>query len=272
MLDGKRIGFLGSGNMAEAIIHGLIGSGMVGEAAISASDRDIERLNSIVEKYGIEGYSKNFETARRSDIVILAVKPQSIDEVLQDIREELTSEKLLISIAAGVKIARIAAALKEGVKIVRVMPNTPSLVLSGVSAVCAGNNVSEKEKETVMALFGAVGKAVAIADEGLMDAVTGLSGSGPAFVYTFIEALSDAGVKEGLSRRDATTLAAQTVYGAARMVLESEKHPAELRDMVTSPGGTTIAGMARLEDTGFRASVIAAVEAAAMRSRALSDK
>ncbi len=272
MLGNKRIGFLGSGNMAEAIIRGLITSGMVTETAISVSDRNIERLNSIVETYGIEGYSKNFEVARRSDIVILAVKPQTIDDVLDDIRDELDSEKILVSIAAGVKTSKIAGLLRDNVKIVRVMPNTPALVLSGVSAVFAGRNTGDKEKEIIMSLFRSTGKTVSIENESLMDAVTGLSGSGPAYVYTFIEALSDAGVKEGLSREDANTLAAQTVFGSAKMVLEQNKHPAQLKDMVTSPGGTTIAGVAMLEEKGFRASVLSAVEAAVKKSRDLGDK
>lgn len=272
MLSSKKIGFLGSGNMAEAIIHGLIKSGMTTGASISASDKNIKRLNSIVEEYGIEGYNKNFEVARRSDIVILAVKPQTIDPVLKDIKDELSSEKILVSIAAGIKVSKIADKLKNETKIVRVMPNTPAIVLSGVSAIYAGKNVSDCEKKIIMSLFEAIGKTVSIENEELMDAVTGLSGSGPAFVYTFIEALSDGGVKEGLSRKDALTLAAQTVLGSAKMVLEQDKHPAQLKDMVTSPGGTTIAGVAKLEEKGFRSSVISAVEAAVKRSKALGEK
>jgi len=272
MLKGKRIGFLGAGNMAEAIIHGLVDSGRVKGSEITASDRAIERLNVIVEGYGIEGFSKNFEVARRSDVIIVAVKPQSIDAVLADIRDEINDEKLVISIAAGISTEKIASTLKKGSKVVRVMPNTPALVLSAATAIYAGEGVSEDDKEVAMAIFEAIGKVVVIEDEGLMDAVTGLSGSGPAFVYTFIESLSDAGVKMGLPREISGLLASQTVFGAAKAVIELKRHPAELRDMVTSPGGTTIAGMAKLEDKGFRAAVMAAVEAATIRSRELGNK
>lgn len=269
MLKGKKIGFLGAGNMAEAIIHGLIKSGEVEEADIIASDRNIERLNVVVEGYGIEGFSKNFEVARRSDIIIVAVKPQVINSALEDISPEITDDKIVISIAAGIRIDNIASKLPKRAKIVRVMPNTPALVLSGASAICAGDGVSENEKTAAIAIFEAVGKAVTVDNEDLIDAVTGLSGSGPAFVYTFIEALSDAGVRAGLSREVATTLASQTVYGSAKVVIEQGRHPAELRDMVTSPGGTTIAGMGKLEEKGFRSAVMEAVDTAVKRSKEL---
>lgn len=272
MLDGKRIGFLGAGNMAEAIIHGLIKSGLVKPTEITASDKNIERLNVVVEGYGIEGYSKNFEVARRSDIIVLAVKPQVVHAVLDDISAEITEEKLVISIAAGITIEDVASKLKSGAKIMRVMPNTPALVLSGASVICPSADVSAEDRSAVLAIFEAVGTAVIVDDEALMDAVTGLSGSGPAFVYTFIEALSDAGVNAGLPREVALMLAAATVHGAAKTVIELKRHPAELRDMVTSPGGTTIAGMAKLEEKGFRSAVIAAVEAAAIRSRELGKR
>ncbi|MDT8316712.1 MAG: pyrroline-5-carboxylate reductase [bacterium] len=272
MLKGKRIGFLGSGNMAEAIINGLIKSGQVKGAEISASDKNIERLNVIVEGYGIEGHNKNFEVARRSDVIIIAVKPQVIEPVLNEISDEIGPDKLLISIVAGIKIKQIASYLKEGAKIVRVMPNTPALVLSGVSALCPGKGVSDEELELATAIFGAVGKAVTVEDEGLMDAVTGLSGSGPAFVYTFIEAMSDAGVKMGLPRDTANILATETVLGSAKVVSEMKRHTGELRDMVTSPGGTTIAGMGKLEEKGFRSAVISAVEAAVNKSKELGKQ
>lgn len=271
MLKGKRIGFLGAGNMAEAIINGLIKSGQVKGSEISASDKNIERLNVIVEGYGIEGHNKNFEVARRSDVIIVAVKPQVIKPVLNEISDEIGPDKLLISIAAGITIKEIASNLKEGAKIVRVMPNTPALVLSGVSALCPGKGVSKEELELATSVFDAVGKAVTVEDEGLMDAVTGLSGSGPAFVYTFIEAMSDAGVKMGLPRETANVLATQTVLGSAKVVAELKRHPGELRDMVTSPGGTTIAGMGKLEEKGFRSAVISAVEAAVKRSKELGQ-
>ena len=271
MLKGKRIGFLGAGNMAEAIINGLIKSGQVKGSEISASDKNIERLNVIVEGYGIEGHNKNFEVARRSDVIIVAVKPQVIKPVLNEISDEIGPDKLIISIAAGIGIKQIASNLKEGAKIVRVMPNTPALVLSGVSALCPGKGVSKDQMELATAIFDAVGETVTVEDEGLMDAVTGLSGSGPAFVYTFIEAMSDAGVKAGLPRTTANILATQTVLGSAKVVSELKRHPGELRDMVTSPGGTTIAGMGKLEEKGFRSAVMSAVEAAVRRSKELGQ-
>lgn len=272
MLQGKRIGFLGSGNMAEAIINGLIKSGRVKATEISVSDKSIDRLNVIVEGYGVEGFNKNFEVARRSDIIILAVKPNMIESVLDDIRDEIGPDKLVVSIAAGITIQKLAACLNKDAKVVRVMPNTPALVLEGASVICSEVGVSEEETASVVAIFQAVGKAVTIEDEALMDGVTGLSGSGPAFVYTFIEALSDAGVKVGLPRDIANLLATQTVFGASKTVMEEKRHPAELRDMVTSPGGTTIAGMGKLEENGFRSAVIAAVEASTKRSKELGGK
>jgi pyrroline-5-carboxylate reductase len=271
MLKGKKIGFLGAGNMAEAIINGLVKSGQVQPSEISASDKNIERLNVVVEGYGIEGHNKNFEVARRSDVIILAVKPQIIKPVLDEISEEIGPNKLLISIAAGIEIQQIASNLCKGAKIVRVMPNTPALVLSGASALCPGEEVSKEELKLATAIFDAVGETVIVENEGLMDAVTGLSGSGPAFVYTFIEAMSDAGVKMGLPRETANILATETVLGSAKVVSELKRHPAELRDMVTSPGGTTIAGMGKLEENGFRSAIISAVEAAVKRSKELGQ-
>jgi len=271
MLQGKRLGFIGAGNMAEAIIRGVLASGKVSPGEIMASDSNFERLNVIVEGFGIEGHNKNFEVAKRADIIILAVKPQVMDKALAEIKDEISDEKLVVSIAAGINLGQLQSGLKKGSKIVRVMPNTPALVLSGISAICPGKGVSEEDKKAVFAIFDAVGESVLLENEGLMDAVTGLSGSGPAFVYTFIEALSDAGVKVGLPRDISIRLATQTVYGSAKVVKELERHPAELRDMVTSPGGTTIAGMGVLEEKGFRASIISAVEAATKRSRELGE-
>ncbi|MDH3973890.1 MAG: pyrroline-5-carboxylate reductase [Deltaproteobacteria bacterium] len=271
MLQGKRLGFIGAGNMAEAIMRGVLDSGKVKAAEITAGDSNFERLNVIVEGFGIEGHNKNFEVAKKADIIILAVKPQVMDKVLADIKNEISGDKLVISIAAGVKLKTLAAGLKKGAKIVRVMPNTPALVLAGISAICPGEGIDDADKKALFAIFDAIGESVLLDNEGLMDAVTGLSGSGPAFVYTFIEALSDAGVKVGLPRDISTRLAMQTVYGSAKVVKELERHPAELRDMVTSPGGTTIAGMGALEEKGFRAAVISAVEAATKRSKELGE-
>ena len=257
--------------MAEAIIKGLIQSGRVKPAEIEASDSSFERLNVIVEGYGIEGHNKNFEVARRADVIILAVKPQVMDAALKDIKDEISDKKLVISIAAGIKIEKLESGLGKGARIVRVMPNTPALVLAGVSALFASDSVTEEDMDVAKAVFDAVGETVVVDKEELMDAVTGLSGSGPAFVYTFIEALSDAGVKVGLPRNISNRLATQTVLGSAKVVSELKRHPAELRDMVTSPGGTTIAGIGKLEEKGFRSAVISAVEAATKRSKELGN-
>ncbi len=269
MLTGKRIGFIGAGNMAEAIIKGLIDSGRVKPPEITASDTNFEHLNVIVERHGIEGHNKNFEVVRHSDVIVLAVKPQVMGDVLDDIAGEITGEKLVVSIAAGINTGKISEHLNPGAKIVRVMPNTPALVLSGVSALFAGSGVSEDELDVARAIFDAVGKTVVVDDEIMMDAVTGLSGSGPAFCYTFIEALSDAGVEMGLPRDTASLLATETVLGAAKMVSELKLPPAELTSRVTSPGGTTVAGLGQLDEKGFRAAVHAAVEAATKRSKEL---
>lgn len=271
MLQGKRLGFIGAGNMAEAMIRGVLDSGKVNAGEVTASDSNLERLNVIVEGFGIEGHNRNFEVAKLADIIILSVKPQVMKKVLADIRDEVSQDKLVVSIAAGVGIEKLAAGLKKGTKIVRVMPNTPALVLSGISVICPGAGVSDEDKKSVSAIFDAIGESVVIENEELMDAVTGLSGSGPAYVYTFIEALADAGVKVGLPRDISRRLATQTVYGSAKVAKELDRHPAELRDMVTSPGGTTIAGMGALEEKGFRAAIISAVEAATKRSRELGE-
>ena len=210
----------------------------------------------------------NVEAAREADIVILSVKPQVIERVLVEITSVVDDRKLVISIAAGIVISRIEKALKDGAHVVRVMPNTPALVLAGAAAIAGGKNATSNDLALAQSIFNSVGRAV-IVEEKLMDAVTGLSGSGPAYVFMIIDALSDAGVKAGLPRQLALELAAQTVYGAAKMVLETKEHPGKLRDMVTSPGGTTIEGLHALEKGKLRATLINAVEAATARSREL---
>jgi pyrroline-5-carboxylate reductase len=203
-------------------------------------------------------------------VVILAVEPQVLDEVLTEIAGALNPQSLIISVAAGYPISRVAGRLKPGQRIVRAMPNTPSSVLEGVTALSFGTGVSEEEARIAQAIFESVGKVVEV-EERLMDAVTGLSGSGPAYVYLMIEALADGGVKVGLSRPVAELLAAQTVLGAARMLIESGEHPGRLKDRVASPGGTTIAGLHKLEEGRMRATLMAAVEAATQRSQELGS-
>jgi pyrroline-5-carboxylate reductase len=268
-----KIGFIGGGNMAEALVKGLIASGAVKNADIMVSDAVAKRLEHMKSAHAVKTTGDNKEVAGKSDLIILSVKPNSIKKVITEIKSKVTSKKLLVSIAAGIPTSLITKTLgKKKTKIVRVMPNTPALVLAGASVLYCSPSVTAKEKESVRKMFESVGIAYLVDDEGLMDAVTGLSGSGPAFVSMFVEALSDGGVKMGLSRELALKLAAQTVFGAAKMIIENGSHPAELKDKVSSPGGTTIEGIHELESGGFRANVISAVEAAAYRSRELSKE
>ncbi|MBF8251652.1 MAG: pyrroline-5-carboxylate reductase [Deltaproteobacteria bacterium] len=270
MLKNKVIGFIGAGNMAEALINGLISSHTLLPGSIMVSDRNIERLAVIAEGYKIKAVNSNTEVVSGSDIVIMAVKPQDISSVLAEVRGTV-KDKLLISIAAGIKTATIIEILLRSVRIVRAMPNTPALVLSGATALFVADGCSKDDEKLAVKIFDAVGKTVVLKDEALMDAVTGLSGSGPAYVFVILEALADAGVRMGLPRETASLLANQTVFGAAKMVMEVKRHPAELKDMVASPGGTTIAGLKKLEDGKIRASLMDAVEAATLRSRELSN-
>ena len=264
----KKIAFLGGGNMAGALIKGMLVSGVALADRILVSDVSNERLEHLHATYGITVDRSNKDAAAKADIILLCVKPQIIDVVLSKIEPVADTDKLVISIAAGVTIGRIEKMLANRPRVIRVMPNTPALVLSGAAAIATGSAATAEDLKAAQQIFGAVGRAVVV-EEKLMDAVTGLSGSGPAYVFTIIEALTDAGVKEGIPRPLALELAAQTVYGAAKMVLETGEHPVRLRDMVTSPGGTTIEGLHMLEKGNLRATLMNAVEAAAHRSREL---
>ena len=263
----KTIAFIGGGNMAEALIKGLIAAGTAKPDHILVTDVSVDRLAHLHQTYGVM-QKGNGEAAREADIIILCVKPQVVERVLADISSAVDAKKLVISIAAGIVIAKIEKGLKESSHVVRVMPNTPALVLAGAAALAGGKHATNDDLALTQGIFNSVGRAV-IVEEKLMDAVTGLSGSGPAYVFMIIDALSDAGVKEGLPRPLALELAAQTVYGAAKMVLETKEHPGKLRDMVTSPGGTTIEGLHALEKGKLRATLMNAVEAATTRSREL---
>lgn len=265
----RRLAIIGAGAMGQALTRGLIAAEVYAPGEITAADVDKERLSAFREATGVET-AGNVEAASRSGIIILAVKPSAIPSVTEEIAGYVGSDQMVISIAAGVTIQQIGAKLKSGVPVIRAMPNTPCLVGAGAIAISRGKFAEDAHVERVEAIFGAVGKVIEV-PERLMDAVTGLSGSGPAYIYTVIEALSDAGVLVGLPRAQASMLAAQTVFGAAKMVIETGKHPAELREAVTSPGGTTIAGLAALERVAFRAGLIDAVEAATERSREQSQ-
>ena len=254
--------------MAEALIRGLVKGNHVPAGSVLASGPRRERLEELRTKYAIETLTDNQAVARRCNIVVLSVKPQIMDKVLREIGDQLKPGTLVISIAAGVDTATIEEAVADGVRVVRAMPNTPALVGAGATAVSAGKYASETDMATTRAMFDAVGITVEL-EEIHLDAVTGLSGSGPAYVFLILEALSDAGVKVGLARRNAQKLAAQTVMGSAKMLLETDEHPGKLKDMVTSPGGTAIAGLHTLEEGGLRTTLINAVETATKRSREL---
>jgi pyrroline-5-carboxylate reductase len=268
---GKKIAFLGTGNMAEAMVKGLLRAGVAAKEEILCTEPRPERREEIKARYGVQVLSDNRDATEQADVVVLSVKPQVMDALLEEIAPAIDHRKLVISIAAGISIAKIARKLGTGVRIVRTMPNTAVLVGEGASALARGAHATDDDLAQARALFQAVGSAH-IVEEPLLDAVTGLSGSGPAFVFMAIEALADGGVKVGLARPVAMALAAQTVLGAAKLVLETGEHPGRLKDQVTSPGGTAIAGVHALEQGGLRAALIAAVEAATRRSRELGEK
>jgi pyrroline-5-carboxylate reductase len=268
---GKKIAFLGAGNMAEALVKGLLRAGTAAQSEIVCAEPRAERREELAKRYGVAVLASNVEAAEQGDIVVLSVKPQTMDALLDEIAPAIDHRKVVISIAAGISIQAIARKLGAGVRIVRTMPNTPALVGAGATALARGAHATDADLAEAKKLFEAVGIAHVV-EEHLLDAVTGLSGSGPAFVFLAIEALADGGVKVGLARPVAMALAAQTVMGAAKLVLETGEHPGHLKDQVTSPGGTAIAGVHALEEGGLRASLITAVEAATRRSHELGEK
>ncbi|HET7502964.1 MAG TPA: pyrroline-5-carboxylate reductase [Kofleriaceae bacterium] len=268
ILANHSIGFIGAGNMAEALIRGLVRGGHVPATRITASGPRRERLDELARDYGVQVTLDNREVARGAGLVVLSVKPQILDKVLAEVGDQLRPGTLVVSIAAGVDTETIESAVSDGVRVVRAMPNTPALVGAGATAIAPGKHAGPADLAAGKALFDAVGITVAL-DETHLDAVTGLSGSGPAYIFLILEALSDAGVKVGLSRRNAQLLAAQTVLGSAKMLLETDEHVGRLKDMVTSPGGTAIAGLHTLEQGGLRTTLINAVETATKRAREL---
>lgn len=266
----KRTGFIGGGNMAEAIIKGLLAGGVpAGDLAVSEPSES--RRSLLSERYGIKVAADNAALCQMSDTVVLAVKPQVYSTALQDVAGPCSGGKLFISIMAGVKCSALEGLLGSDARVVRVMPNTPALVLEGATAISRGALATEEDLSLTRKIFDLVG-TTCVVDEKLLDAVTGVSGSGPAYVLTFIEALSDAGVKHGLTRDIATTLAAQTVYGTAKLLLETHEHPAVLKSNVASPGGTTIAAMHSLDQDGFRAAIMNAVDVCVAKSKELGAR
>ncbi|KAA0893428.1 pyrroline-5-carboxylate reductase [Oryzomonas rubra] len=270
MLDGKTIGFIGGGNMAEAIIKGLLAGGF-SPAAIMVAEPTPFRREFLTSTYGVELHEENLDIARRADILLLAVKPQVAASVLAGLEQVISPDKLIISIMAGISTGFIEESFNNGARVVRVMPNTPALIQAAATAICPGRKATQQDLEIAREIFSRVGTVVTLAEK-QMDAVTGLSGSGPGYVFAFIEALADAGVKNGLPRDVAAQLAVQTVVGSARMAAETGEHPALLREKVTSPGGTTIAGLHTLENGRFRGLIMDAVDSASQRSKELSGK
>jgi pyrroline-5-carboxylate reductase len=269
-MENRKIGLLGAGNMAGALIRGLLGSNTLRPEQIRASDLNSDQLAQLETSYGIETHRENSELLAWANVVVLAVKPQVIGAVLEQVSSQLDSDTLVISIAAGVPLSAIAARLPAGARVLRAMPNTAAIALAGATGIAAGAHATPEDLRFARALFDAVGRSVVL-DESALDAVTGLSGSGPAYVMVMIDALADGGVKVGLSRETALMLAAQTVYGSAKLLLETGEHPGRLKDMVTSPGGTTIAGLHALEAGGIRHTLMNAVELATRRATELGQ-
>ena len=260
----KSVGTIGAGNMAEAILRGLLRAGLSGEQ-LCAADPDPERRR-VVRELGVHACESNAEVAQRAEVVVLAVKPQQLERAAHTLPRD--GGPLYLSIVAGATTAALRRMLGAGARIVRSMPNTPALVGAGISAVASDGGAEPADVERACAVLRKVGEVVQV-PESALDAVTGLSGSGPAYVFLFVEALTEAGVREGLGTEVARALALETVYGAGRLARETGEHPAILRERVTSPGGTTSAGLAALESGGFRAALLAAVRAATQRSREL---
>lgn len=267
----KQIGFIGAGNMGKAIIAGIIASGQVAAGDIHVFDLQQSQVDDLVARFGVRGAASAAEVAAQADILFAAVKPNVITQVLADLAPRLKTGAILVSIAAGVTLASLAAAVGAERKVVRVMPNTPALVNAGMSSLTANANVNAAEIAEVVALLESFGRAEVV-PESLIHAVTAVSGSAPAYVFMFIEAMADAAVLGGMPRAQAYQFAAQTVLGSAKMVLESGQHPGALKDMVCSPGGTTIEAVKVLEEKGLRAGVMEAMLQCMRKSEAMSQR
>jgi pyrroline-5-carboxylate reductase len=267
-MEALRIGFIGGGNMATALIAGLLDKGGLASEQVRASDVDAAQLKALTERFGITTVTDNLALIEWAECLVLAVKPQSVAQALLGCREKFTGDKLLISICAGVPILELMQRVGDEARVVRAMPNTPALISQGATGLAAGPHATERDRAFALELFTLVGKCWEVS-EAQLDAVTGLSGSGPAYVLLFAEALADGGVRQGLPREISRQLALQTVLGTATLAQGSGVHMAELRDRVTSPAGTTIEGLMALEGAGVRAAVIDAVSAATERSREL---
>jgi len=256
----NRIGFIGAGNMGSSLLRGILRSGISEPGNIYVFDADMDKMEALAAETGVNTCSGNAELAGICDYVILAVKPAVVPQVLSECRDSFTDEKILISIAAGISMEKLRQYAGSKVKVVRTMPNLPLMVGEGMTVICFGDHISEEEKMTVRELFGCCGKTEEL-DESLMNEVVALTGSSPAYVFMMIEAMADGAVRQGISRQTAYRLAAQAVLGSARMVLETGQHPAELKDRVCSPAGTTIEAVRELEKSGFRYAIMSAMDA-----------
>jgi pyrroline-5-carboxylate reductase len=268
--DFPKLVFLGGGQMAEAIIRGVVAAGLTTPDRIAASEIVPARRAYLSEKVGIRAEASNLDAIEQGEVIILALKPQDIPTVLKEIGGVVREDQLVVSIAAGVPLSKLEPPFEASVPVIRVMPNTPCLVGEGMAAIARGKHATDAHADIALRIFNATGKAISVY-EGALDAVTALSGSGPGYVAIVIEAMGDAGVRVGLARDVATTLAIQTVLGTAKMLSETGEHPARLKDMVSSPGGTTIAGIHALEQAGIRAAFMDAIVAATNRSRELGS-
>lgn len=267
----KNIGFIGCGKMAQAIIGGILKSNLVNPSQIIASARTENTLEDVKSRWNIQTRLSNIGAAEEADILFLAIKPDAHREVIDEIKDSVRSDAIIITIAAGISLTFLEQSFGRKVRAVRTMPNTPSLVGEGMSVLSANESVSPDDMEIVEKIFSCIGRA-AFMEEKVMDAIPAISGSSPAYVYMFIEALADGGVKAGLPREQSYQLAAQAVLGAAKMVLETGLHPAELKDEVCTPGGATIEAVAELERKGFRAAVMSAMDQCFEKTKALSGK
>ncbi len=268
MLKDKKIGIIGTGNMGEALISGLIYARSSVPKNIICSDVRKDKLKSVKDAYGVVTTTCNIDVVKASEIVIYAIKPQIMASILKETAAHLDMSKVVISIAAGVPLVAIESCLNKDLRLIRVMPNIAASVKEGAAAIAAGKHASKVDIKLAKAIFDSVGKSIIIEEE-LMDAITGLSGNGPAYIFLIVDALADAGVKMGLSRDDALLLSAQTVLGAAKLLLDTGEHPGRLKDKVTSPGGTAIASLHTIEEGGLRTTLINAVEVGTNRSKEL---
>ena len=270
MLKDKKIGIIGTGNMGESLISGLIYARSSVPKNIICSDVRKDKLKSIKDAYGVVTTTSNIDVVKGSEIVIYAIKPQIMASILRETAAHLDMSKVIISIAAGVPLAAIESCLNKDLRLIRVMPNIAASVKEGAAAVAPGKHASKGDLKLAKAIFDSVGKSIIIEEE-FMDAITGLSGNGPAYIFLIVDALADAGVKMGLSREDALLLSTQSVLGAAKLLLEKGEHPGRLKDKVTSPGGTAISALHTIEEGGLRTTLINAVEVGTNRSKELGD-